>query len=520
MWSLVLGGALTLLGGCLDNRPFGQGAGAECGATAECGPGLECVGRVCVAAPPGRRPGGGVDDVGFAPSDRDADGGFDDPDLPPPMDVGAEDVDLPADADRPDVDPPDGELLCRPGERECASNDQIRVCRRDGQGFELERCAQGTICQGGACVPRDECQDADGDGFGASRGCEGALDCNDANPAINPRAGEACNGLDDDCDGQVDEALQRVCRSACGQGTESCRGGRFVGCTAPLPAMEVCNNRDDDCDGQVDEGVCDECCEPGSCPQGQICVDCDCREAPSDQCLFQNQPCNPFEVGVDGEFACVDFAGQSDGICFGTCSFNAPDPDSTCPEPGSVCAFEIDDGGIDGLCLAECDPGTQTGCFEGQGCIALRDTGGCVPVGDTPEGEECNPEVEVFGVCEAGLICTQVDQFSTTCERLCHPFAGRDELPALCQGETACFSFDTDFGLCFPSLDLPEGSACSRAQGGTMCGDDVICHPAGQGRFACAALCRLDRGEEDCSQGRRCRESQFVDGSSGVGVCR
>ncbi len=56
--------------------------------------------------------------------------------------------------------------------------------------------------------------DADGDGFGdVSRpadACEGVAlpgDCDDADAAVHPAATEACNGgLDDDCDGLVDDA--------------------------------------------------------------------------------------------------------------------------------------------------------------------------------------------------------------------------------------------------------------------------------------------------------------------------
>jgi parallel beta-helix repeat protein len=49
------------------------------------------------------------------------------------------------------------------------------------------------------------CIDADGDGFNVTGGTCGLVDCNDNNPLIYPGSAEVCNGLDDDCDGQVDE---------------------------------------------------------------------------------------------------------------------------------------------------------------------------------------------------------------------------------------------------------------------------------------------------------------------------
>jgi hypothetical protein len=76
---------------------------------------------------------------------------------------------------------------------------------------------------------------------------------------------EACNGFDDDCDGLVDEGCEcvtgdtRPCGSnvgECQEGTETCDNGTWSGvCAGEVgPALEVCNGLDDDCDGVIDDG--------------------------------------------------------------------------------------------------------------------------------------------------------------------------------------------------------------------------------------------------------------------------
>lgn len=83
-------------------------------------------------------------------------------------------------------------------------------------------CDDRDVCTDDRCDPvADRCVntprtiDADGDGFkgplpGTVAGAPGSCgdDCNDGNASISPRAVDLCNGIDDNCDGRVDEAAR------------------------------------------------------------------------------------------------------------------------------------------------------------------------------------------------------------------------------------------------------------------------------------------------------------------------
>ena len=75
-----------------------------------------------------------------------------------------------------------------------------------------------------------------------------------------PSGREVCNGVDDDCDGMVDNAdatgapLTQICRNGVCAGTETCVDADWAGCTAQVPDTEVCDGVDNDCDGIDDEG--------------------------------------------------------------------------------------------------------------------------------------------------------------------------------------------------------------------------------------------------------------------------
>ena len=84
-------------------------------------------------------------------------------------------------------------------------------------------------------------------------------------------SGETCDGVDNDCNGQVDDNLSRSCSNACGVGSETCSAGNWGGCDAPQPKAETCDGIDNDCDGQVDEP------DGSLCPSGESCVDGTCE---------------------------------------------------------------------------------------------------------------------------------------------------------------------------------------------------------------------------------------------------
>lgn len=330
-----------------------------------------------------------------------------------------------------------------------------------------EECGRNSDCLSTVCVPvaadRFVCSGSCDEGCPAGWGCEGGFCTCDATV-------EVCDGVDNDCDAQVDEG--EAATLGCG-GAEECVAGF---CTCPAGGL-VC---DDVCvDGQSDRNNCGDC--------GNVCgVDTICRGS---ACIC------PDDYTIC-EGACVDTVTDADhcGGCGEACPAGLTCEDSECACPGAAglfcggsCVDSDSSRAHCGACGNAC--GTGEVCADGDCECAIgfeRCAAGCIDV--RSDEENC-------GGC--GIVCSGGDVCS----------AGECVCPAgTLECGDGCINVDSDADNCGGcGIECDPGDVCS----GGVCG----C-PAGT--TGCAGAC-VDTDEDinNCGGcGIACGEAQLcVEGS-------
>ncbi len=213
--------------------------------------------------------------------------------------------------------------------------------------------------------------DLDGDGYSEE------IDCDDLDADTWPGAPERCDGVDNDCDGEVDEDLVGTWYEDADSDGHGNAASSVAACDPPSGfvanttdcddtrpnvspvAAEVCDGLDNDCDGSVDndaldaatwfadgdgDGFGDVSASQAACaaPGGHVADDTDCDDASAAVHPGATESCDGIDNNCDGwvddDDPAVADAGtwylDFDGDGYGTGSF----PVSACSQPPSYSA--------------------------------------------------------------------------------------------------------------------------------------------------------------------------------------
>ncbi len=364
-----------------------------------------------------------------------------------------------------------GESLCKPTNQSCdctpANAGQTKACSVSNQA--------------GLCFGFEVC-----DPLLGWQGCSAPMP-----------AAEVCNGLDDDCDGMKDEetASGAPCtndnESGSCPGEEVCLGVAGLACSAQMPTAEVCDGLDNNCDGQIDEGFALQVGDPPQPKYGLLVDHCGACNYACPAIAHGTASCDPEEevplcVVGDCDPGYFDFNGVA---CL-------PVPQANLCAP---CVEDVDCQGPDDRCIPE----TEALGFCGRDCQAgsiystpeLPCTGQAGEQGCCPDGFVCSANgaerqcLPLSGTCSCvddGLVdACQSQNIYGTClgTRTCivdGGDAGWSDCSAPVPGPETCDLKDNDCDGLLDGLDdsldystSPSGSASclngSSCQGAWLC---------------------------------------------------
>jgi hypothetical protein len=342
------------------------------------------------------------------------------------------------------------------------------VCR-DGR----DQNCDGENSEG--CPVCNPAVDADFDG---SNECE---DCDETNGAVRPDLDERCDGLDQDCNGEIDETFDGDDDGYTTCGTVLPGGGldpSYVDCADGDPtrhpfACELCANAagnvacgqvgdrgnvvDEDCDGYVDE-TCAPCST--SDPDGDGSSQCDGDCAPSDPNVRPGLP----EVCEGKDTDCNTFTTENCGVG-DPCLAGGLD---VCQD-GLFCVQEA--RGTSVYCSSPCNfsflgGGLGDGCQSDEICIGLTPTanlGGCTPstdIGTAGGGATCGSDAD----CRSSSC---LKQFGV---KKCIEHCGSDDYCTV--AGTKCQAIGTNFIACWPTTSTQTrvtGDSCTTTTDAAKC---------------------------------------------------